>query len=64
MFCCALSWDISPSEFWNMTQSEWWAIYRHHESQQRSPVNHMTKDEAADLYEWAMARKEETDGIA
>jgi hypothetical protein len=47
-----------------MTQSEWWAIYRHHESQQRSPVNHMTKDEAADLYEWAMARKEETDGIA
>lgn len=58
MFACAMAWELSPSEFWNMTPVEWWAVYYWHDDRQRDPVSKLTKDESADLYEWAMARKE------
>lgn len=64
MLICAHNWGIQPGEFWNMTPGEWFALFYHYQDQQRGRVTSLTRAEADDLYEWAMARKAELENGA
>lgn len=54
MYLWARSWGIQPSEFWNMTVSEWWAEYDQHieASATGKFAGKLTQGDVQDLLEW------------
>ena len=53
MYLFARSWGIQPSEFWEMTLSEWWAEYDHHAPQtDQKFAGKLTQGAVDDILDW------------
>jgi hypothetical protein len=64
MYLHARSWGVQPSEFWNMTLSEWWAEYDHHDT--TSPgkfAGNLTQEDVNDITAF-LDKKAAADGTA
>ena len=54
MYLYAREWNIQPSEFWNMTISEWWLEYESKTSSQTGEkfAGKLTRADVDDLKAW------------
>lgn len=52
LYLWAREWGIQPSEFWNMTLSEWWAEWDLRSPKTGQYAGKLTQADVDDLLEW------------